>query len=118
MRKVMLMLALTSPMVQAESLDVAAHSVLRLPNKASSVHLEQLQIADSATLLLPATLTELKVDRLVLGRDARIAITPPRPLCVSRPVLPSWVTAAKSVPPALPALMNAPLGLGGIWNSG
>lgn len=42
MRKVMLMLALTSPMVQAESLDVAAHSVLRLPNKASSVHLEQL----------------------------------------------------------------------------
>ncbi|BBR52706.1 MULTISPECIES: hypothetical protein [Pseudomonas] len=76
MRKVMLMLALTSPMVQAESLDVAAHSVLRLPNKASSVHLEQLQIADSATLLLPATLTELKVDRLVLGRDARIAITP------------------------------------------
>ncbi|MFV3379202.1 collagen-like protein [Pseudomonas sp. NY15354] len=76
MRKLMLLLALSSPLAQAESLDVAAHSVLRLPNKASSVHLEHLQIADSATLLLPATLTELKVDRLVLGRDARIAITP------------------------------------------
>ncbi|EKT4465916.1 collagen-like protein [Pseudomonas putida] len=76
MRKLMLWLALASPLAQAQSLEVAAHSVLRLPNKAGSVHLERLQVADSATLLLPATLTELKVDHLVLGRDARIAVTP------------------------------------------
>lgn len=76
MRKLMLLAALATPMVQAESLDVAAHSMLRLPNKAASVHLDQLHVADSATLLLPATLTDLKIDRLELGRDARIAIAP------------------------------------------
>ncbi|NIF19487.1 collagen-like protein [Pantoea sp. Cy-639] len=76
MRKLMLLAALATPMAQAESLDVAAHSMLRLANKSASVHLEHLRIADSGTLLLPATLTELKIDRLELGRDARIAIAP------------------------------------------
>jgi hypothetical protein len=77
MRKLMLLAALAAPLAQAESLEVAAHSMLRLPNKSASVHLQQLRVADSATLLLPATLTELKIDRLELGRDARIAIAPP-----------------------------------------
>lgn len=76
MRKLMLLAALAAPLAQAESLEVAAHSMLRLPNKSASVHLEQLRVADSATLLLPASLTELKIDRLELGRDARIAIAP------------------------------------------
>ncbi|MFV3405785.1 collagen-like protein [Pseudomonas sp. NY15463] len=76
MRKLMLLAALAAPLAQAENLDVAAHSMLRLPNKAASVHLEHVRVADSATLLLPATLTELKIDRLELGRDARIAIAP------------------------------------------
>ncbi|MDU9402275.1 collagen-like protein [Pseudomonas sp. zfem004] len=76
MHKLMLLAALAAPLAQAESLEVAAHSMLRLPNKSASVHLEQLRVADSATLLLPATLTELKIDRLELGRDARIAIAP------------------------------------------
>jgi len=75
-RKLMLLVALTSPLAHAESLEVAAHSVLRLANKASSVHLEHLRVADSATLLLPASLTSLKVDQLELGRDARIAVAP------------------------------------------
>jgi len=55
---------------------VASNSMLRLPDKSASVHLESLRVADSATLLLPATLTELKVDHLQLGREARIAIAP------------------------------------------
>ncbi|MFJ4068281.1 collagen-like protein [Pseudomonas sp. NPDC089996] len=76
MRKLMLLAALVAPMAQAQSLEVAAHSMLRLPNKSANVHLEQLRVADSATLLLPATLTELKIDHLQLGRDARIAIAP------------------------------------------
>lgn len=76
MRKLMLLVALTTPMAQAESLEVAAHSMLRMPNKSASVHLEQLRVADSATLMLPASLTELNIDRLELGRDARIAIAP------------------------------------------
>ncbi|MDF0731218.1 collagen-like protein [Pseudomonas entomophila] len=83
MRKLMLLAALATPLAQAESLDVAAHSMLRLPNKSASVHLERLQVADSATLLLPATLTELTIDQLELGRDARIAIAPAeRPLVI------------------------------------
>ncbi|NIE78299.1 collagen-like protein [Pantoea sp. Ap-967] len=76
MRKLMLMAALAAPMAQAQSLEVASHSMLRLPNKSASVHLEQLRVADSATLLLPASLAELKIDHLELGRDARIAIAP------------------------------------------
>ncbi|CAK14129.1 hypothetical protein [Pseudomonas entomophila] len=76
MRKLMLLAALVAPMAQAESLEVAAHSMLRLPNKAASVHLQHLRVADSGTLLLPASLSELKIDRLELGRDARIAVAP------------------------------------------
>ncbi|CRI55762.1 hypothetical protein [Pseudomonas sp. CCOS 191] len=76
MRKLILLAVMVTPLAQAESLEVAAHSMLRLPNKAASVHLEHLRVADSATLLLPASLTELKIDRLELGRDARIAIAP------------------------------------------
>ncbi|AIZ31963.1 hypothetical protein [Pseudomonas parafulva] len=76
MRKLMLLAALAAPLAQAESLQVGAHSMLRLPNKSSSVHLERVEVADSATLLLPATLTALKIDHLVMGREARIAIAP------------------------------------------
>ena len=76
MRNLMLLAAVVAPLAQAQSLDVAAHSMLRLPNKSASVHLEYLRVADSATLLLPASLTELKIDRLELGKDARIAIAP------------------------------------------
>ncbi|MGE8303116.1 MAG: collagen-like protein [Pseudomonas kermanshahensis] len=72
----LLLAVLAVPLAQAESLEVASNSMLRLPGKSASVHLESLRVADSATLLLPATLTELKVDHLQLGREARIAIAP------------------------------------------
>ncbi|WP_422422633.1 collagen-like protein [Pseudomonas sp. GZD-222] len=76
MRKLVLLAALFSPLVLAESISVAPHSVLRLPNKSSVVHLQRLDVADAATLLLPASLVELKVDELRLGQEARIAIAP------------------------------------------
>ncbi|MFP3449812.1 collagen-like protein, partial [Pseudomonas sp. SIMBA_067] len=76
MRNLMLLAMLATPLAQAESLEVAANSMLRLPDKSASVHLTHLRVADSATLLLPASLAELKVDQLELGRDARIAIAP------------------------------------------
>ncbi|MNG97326.1 hypothetical protein D3C79_564360 [compost metagenome] len=76
MRSLLLLAALAAPLAQAESLEVTAHSMLRLPDKSASVHLQHLRVAESATLLLPATLTELKIDSLELGRDARIAIAP------------------------------------------
>ncbi|MDD0973467.1 collagen-like protein [Pseudomonas fontis] len=76
MRKWLLLAAMFSPLALADAISVAAHSVLRLPNKSSVVHLQRLEVADSATLLLPASLVELKVDELQLGREARIAIVP------------------------------------------
>lgn len=76
MRKLVLLAALFSPLALAESISVAPHSVLRLPNNSSVVHLQRLQVADAATLLLPASLVELKVDELQLGQEARIAIAP------------------------------------------
>ena len=76
MRKFVLLAALFSPLALADAISVAAHSVLRLPNKASVVHLQRLEVADSATLVLPASLVELKVDELHLGNQARIAIVP------------------------------------------
>ncbi|MEG1040924.1 MAG: collagen-like protein [Pseudomonas sp.] len=76
MRKLVLLAALFSPLALAESISVAPHSVLRLPNKSSVVHLQRLQVADAATLLLPASLVELKVDELQLGQEARIVIAP------------------------------------------
>ena len=45
MRKLMLLVALASPWAQADSLDVAANSVMRLANKAGSVHLQHLRAA-------------------------------------------------------------------------
>jgi len=74
MRKLMLLTALFSPLVLADSLSVAPHSVLRLASKASVVHLEHLEVAEAATLVLPASLVELKIDQLTLGRDARISV--------------------------------------------
>ncbi|MFK0091535.1 collagen-like protein [Pseudomonas sp. NPDC090592] len=76
MRNLMLLAMLAAPLAQAESLEVAANSMLRLPDKSASVHLTHLRVADSATLLLPASLAQLTVDQLELGRDARIAIAP------------------------------------------
>ena len=76
MRNLMILLALAAPLVQAQTLEVAPHSMLRLPNKSASVHLERLQVGEAATLLLPATLNELRIDQLSLDRDARIAIAP------------------------------------------
>lgn len=76
MRKLLLLTAMFSPLALADSLSVEPHTVLRLASKASVVHLERLDVADSATLILPASLVELKVDQLQLGRDARISVVP------------------------------------------
>ena len=74
MRNLMLLAMLAAPLAQAETLEVASNSMLRLPDKSASVHFTHLRVADAATLLLPASLAQLTVDQLELGRDARIAI--------------------------------------------
>ncbi|AZC16763.1 MULTISPECIES: hypothetical protein [Pseudomonas] len=76
MRKLCPLLLFFSPLVLAQEVRVETNSFMRLPNTASSLVLERLDVADFATLLVPANVTELKVEDLHLGREARIAIVP------------------------------------------
>ncbi|MEN5094465.1 collagen-like protein [Pseudomonas protegens] len=76
MRKFCLLALFCSPLAVAQVVQVETNSFMRLPNTASTLQLERLDVADYGTLLIPANVTELKVDELRLGRDARIAIVP------------------------------------------
>ena len=76
MRKLCLLAALISPMAVAQVLTVESHSLMRLPNTASTLQLERLDVADNGTLLIPSNVTQLNVTELHLGHDARIAIVP------------------------------------------
>ena len=68
--------ALSSSWAVAQTISVETHSLMRLPTNSSVLQLERLEVADYGTLLIPAGLTEVKVDQLVLGHEARIAIVP------------------------------------------
>lgn len=68
--------ALSSSWAMAQTISVETHSLMRLPTNTSVLQLERLEVADYGTLLIPAGLTEVKVDQLVLGHEARIAIVP------------------------------------------
>jgi hypothetical protein len=76
MRKLCLLAALVSPLACAQVVSVETNSLMRLPNTASTLHLERLEVADYGTLLIPSNVTEVTVDQLRLGREARIAIVP------------------------------------------
>ncbi|HCS45313.1 MAG TPA: hypothetical protein DIW52_21205, partial [Pseudomonas sp.] len=76
MRKLCLLAALVSPLACAQVVSVETNSLMRLPNTASTLHLERLEVADYGTLLIPSNVTEVSVDQLHLGREARIAIVP------------------------------------------
>lgn len=71
-----LLAVLASPLALAQSLDVAANSLMRLPGNSSSVELQQLTVADYGTLLIPENLSQLNVRQLRLGHEARITILP------------------------------------------
>ena len=74
MRKLCLLAALCSPLAMAQSVSVEPHSLMRLPSNTSVLQLERLEVEDYGTLLIPSGLIEVKVDQLVLGHEARIAI--------------------------------------------
>ncbi|KAF1010999.1 MAG: hypothetical protein GAK32_01122 [Pseudomonas fluorescens] len=76
MRKVFLLALLVSPVALAQSISVETNSLMRLPSSPGVLQLDRLDVADYGTLLVPATVTQLSVDELHLGRDARIAIVP------------------------------------------
>ena len=76
MRKLGLLVALCSPFVHAQSVTVDANSLMRLPANASVLQLEKLDVADYGTLLIPAGVTQVEINQLRLGREARITIVP------------------------------------------
>ena len=76
MRKLCLLVALCSPFVHAESVKVAPNTLMRLPDNASVLQLETLEVADYGTLLIPAGVTQVDIDQLRLGHEARITIVP------------------------------------------
>ena len=76
MRKVFLLALLVSPVALAQSVSVETNSLMRLPSSTSVLQLERLEVADYGTLLIPSTISQVTVEELHLGRDARIAIVP------------------------------------------
>ncbi|PRA24009.1 hypothetical protein [Pseudomonas poae] len=76
MHKVLLLALLVSPVALAQSVSVEPNSLMRLPSSASVLQLERLDVADYGTLLIPANLSQVSVDELHLGREARITIVP------------------------------------------
>lgn len=76
MRKLGLLAVLFAPLALAESVSVEPHSLLRLPASSSVLQLQRLDVEDYGTLLIPANLTDLSVEQLRLGHEARIAVVP------------------------------------------
>ena len=76
MRKVLLLALLVSPIALAQSVSVETNSLMRLPSSTSVLQLERLDVADYGTLLIPASISQVTVDELHLGREARITIVP------------------------------------------
>ena len=76
MHKVLLLALLVSPVALAQSVSVETNSLMRLPSSTSVLQLGRLDVADYGTLLIPASISQVTVDELHLGRDARIAIVP------------------------------------------
>lgn len=58
------------------SVSVAPNNLLRLPGTTGLLVLDRLEVGDAGTLLVPATINEIRVGQLVLGRDAHIGIAP------------------------------------------
>jgi len=77
MRSLALLLCLfAGPSLAATQVTVASNTLMRLPVASSSLQLERLEVADQATLMIPATVTELHIGELLMGRDARIGVAP------------------------------------------
>lgn len=76
MRKLWIAAALCSPFAQADVVQVEANSMMRLPANVAVLKLERLNVADYGTLLIPASVSQVDIDQLHLGRESRIVIVP------------------------------------------
>lgn len=76
MRKLCLLAVLCSPLAHAEVVTVEANSLMRLPANTGVLHLERLEVADYGTLLIPPGVSQVSIEQLRLGREARIIAVP------------------------------------------
>ena len=76
MRRLLLLAAFFSPLALAQTIIVESHSLMRLPGNNDRLQVERLEVADYGTLLIPGGISEVRIDDLVLGHEARIAIVP------------------------------------------
>ncbi|MBO3276360.1 collagen-like protein [Pseudomonas schmalbachii] len=78
MRKALAGLALLMPLacLAAESIQVEANTVLRLPAKSESLSLDRVTVAEQGALLIPARVKVLRIEHLQLGKNARLGVFP------------------------------------------
>lgn len=77
MRNIALLLCLCAGTALAGTqVQVPSNTLMRLPVASSSLQLDRLEVADQATLMIPATVTELRIGELLMGREARIGVAP------------------------------------------
>lgn len=105
-KRLLLLALLVSPVALAQSVSVETNSLMRLPSSTSVLQLERLDVADYGTLLIPATISQVTVDELHLGREARIAIAPATPGCNCKCAVRNWTTAARSLHAGHPVPMK------------
>lgn len=77
MRNLALVLCFCATTALADSqIKVSSNTLMRLPAASSALQLDRLEVADHGTLLIPATVTELRIAELQMGREARIGVAP------------------------------------------
>lgn len=75
MRSFVLLLCLSVGTASAATqISVPSNTLMRLPVASSTLQLERLEVADHATLMVPASVRELRIGQLFMGRDARIGV--------------------------------------------
>lgn len=77
MHKFALLLCLCAGVALADSqVKVPSNALMRLPVASGTLLLERLEVADHATLMIPASVTDLRIGTLLMGREARIGVAP------------------------------------------
>ncbi|MGG2397657.1 collagen-like protein [Pseudomonas sp. SH1-B] len=77
MHKFALLLCLGAGVALADSqVKVPSNALMRLPVASGTLLLERLEVADHATLMIPASVTDLRIGTLLMGREARIGVAP------------------------------------------
>ncbi len=73
---VLVTLCLSAMSVWGQAFQVPENGLLRLPNLGQQAQLDKLDIAKGGKLLIPASIEQLTLAELTMGKDARISVAP------------------------------------------